>query len=378
MTKLTNAASKISILGTGDCGPTHGPKDGYPIERYSELVRPTMASVDLRIGNCERQYSLRYKGSGRSKHGCQPPEMARIFTDCGFDAVSIANNHMYDFGPEALLDTRALLLEKGIQVTGGGKNLEEARQPAILERNGIKVGFLGYCSALENGGEAGTDKVGIAPLRVKTYYEPRGPHAPTRVLTRPDDQDMKMILDDIASLRKRVDIVMLGFHWGVIWLPRVISDYQVTVAHACIDAGADLIMGHHPHIPKGIEVYKGKAIFYSLGNFCCTSPNRADGRRDETPWVHGAWRNHADPDPNYPLMSSAGPDGKRTLLAKAILAKDGVKGVSYLPMMIDQQYRPEVLRNGDARFDDIVRYMEWASEGFDHRFKVEGDEVVIT
>lgn len=372
-------STELSFIATGDCGPTHGLKDGFPIERYSELVRPTLASVDLRFANCERQYSARKVEAGfrLTAHGCQPPEMAQIFSDCGFDAVTIANNHMYDFGPDALLDTRAFLLEKGIQVTGGGKDLDEARQPAIVERKGIKVGILGYCSVLPVGGEAGAGKVGIAPLRVKTYYEPRGPHAPTRILTEPDERDMRMILDDIESVRKKVDVVMVAFHWGVDWVPRVISDYQVAVAHACIDAGAELIIGNHPHVPKGIEVYKGKAIFYCLGSLCLTNSRGANFTWNVPPWVHGSLRNYTDLDPEYPLMPY-GKDSTKSLLAKAILSKDGVKRVSFLPIMIDKLYRPEVLRKRDPRFDDIVRYMEWASEGFDHRFTVRGDEVVIT
>lgn len=368
--------TEISFLGTGDCGPVHGPKDGFPIERYSALVRDTLKSVDLRFANCERQYSARGKASETSPHGCQPPEMAQIFTDCGFDAVTVANNHMYDFGPEALLDTRALLLAKGIAVTGAGRDLDEARAPAIVEREGIKVGFLGYCSVIPEGGEAAPDKPGIAPLRVVTSYEPRGPHAAPRVITRPDDGDMQMILDDIAALRRRVDIVVVAFHWGVIWVPRVIADYQVIAAHASIDAGADLILGHHAHVPKAIEMYKGGAIFYSLSNFCMTKPFPSP-KWDEAPWVHGALRNYADQDPAYPLLPY-GRDAKRSLLAKAVFAKDGVKSVSFLPMMIDKQYRPEVLRAGDARFDDMLAYMEWASEGFEHKFTRRGDEVMVT
>ena len=335
-----------------------------------------LAKVDLRFANCERQYSSRGTASERAPHGRQPPEMAKIFTDCGFDAVTIANNHMYDFGPDALLDTRALLLEKGIKVTGAGKNLAEAREPAIVEKNGVKVGFLGYCSVIPEDGEAGPAKVGIAPLRVKTEYEPRGPHAPARILTEPDERDLKMILEDVAALRKRVDIVIPVFHWGVIWVPRVIADYQVTVAHACIDAGADMVMGHHAHVPKAIEMYKGKAIFYSLSNFCMTKPFPSPKWKEE-PWKHGALRNHADQNPDMPLLPY-GHDARRSLLAKAIFTKSGVKRVSFLPMMIDKLYRPEVLRNGDPRFDDMVRYMDWASEGFDHKFAVRGDEVVIT
>ena len=370
------SAAEISFLGTGDCGPVHGPKDGFPIERYTELVRPTLAAVDLRFANCERQYSARGTPSERAPHGRQPPAMAQIFTDCGFDAVTIANNHMYDYGPDALLDTRALLLEKGIQATGAGRNLTEAREPAIVERNGITVGFLGYCSVIPYGGEAGPDKVGIAPLRVKTTYDTRGPHAPVRVITAPDEQDLQMILDDIAALRRRVDIVIPAFHWGVIWVPRVIADYQVAVAHACIDAGADMVLGHHAHVPKAIEMYKGKAIFYSLSNFCMTKPFPSASWK-EAPWAHGALRNHADQNPDYPLLPY-GRDARRSLLAKAVFTRKGVKSVSFVPLMIDKLYRPEVLKNGDARFDDMVTYMEWVSDGFAHQFKVAGDEVMVT
>ena len=218
---------------------------------------------------------------------------------------------------------RALLLEKGIQVTGTGRNLDEAREPAIVERNGVKVGFLGYCSVIPPGGEAGPAKVGIAPLRVKTSYDTRGPHAPVRVLTAPDERDLQMVLDDVKALRAQVDIVIPVFHWGVIWVPRVIADYQVTVAHACIDAGAD--MGTRPSCACAESNWdaKGKAIFYSLSNFCMTKPFPSASWQEE-PWAHGALRNHADQDPEYPLLPY-GRDAKRTLLAKAVFTRQGVK-----------------------------------------------------
>jgi poly-gamma-glutamate synthesis protein (capsule biosynthesis protein) len=108
-------------------------------------------------------------------------------------------------------------------------------------------------------------------------------------------------------LRKQVDFVVLAFHAGVIRLPRIISDYQVTVAHAAIDAGADLVVGHSPHIPKAVEVYKGKVIFYSLGVFAMTKTFAAPSWSDPA-WAHGSVRNHADLDPDYPLM----PYGKAT------------------------------------------------------------------
>lgn len=101
-------AAEISFLGIGDVGPVPGPNDGFPIERYTELVRPTLAGVDLRFGNCERQYSDRganARGEDGQPHRRQSPSIAQIFTDCGFDAVTIANNHMWD--NRRIVDTSA-------------------------------------------------------------------------------------------------------------------------------------------------------------------------------------------------------------------------------------------------------------------------------
>ena len=133
----------ISIMTAGDTGPAHGPKDGFPLERYTELIRPVLAKADLRFANCMRQYATRGVISQHAPHTLQAPEMARLFTDCGFDAITGANNHMYDSGVQAMLDTRAFFLSKGIQVTGFGRDLNEARQAAILERHGVTVAYLG-------------------------------------------------------------------------------------------------------------------------------------------------------------------------------------------------------------------------------------------
>lgn len=365
----------ISLLIGGDCGPVHGARDGFPIESYTELVRPVLKAADMRFVNCMRTYSTRGVYNALAPQVCQPVEMADIFTHGLFDGVTLANNHSYDSGPEAMLDTRALLLERGIRVTGAGKDITEARQPTIVERNGIKVGYLGYCSVGKPGSEAAPGKPGIATLRVKAYYETRGPHEPVRIHTEPDPDDLGMLLEDVSALRRQADVVILAFHSGVIRVPRVVSDYQVTVAHAAIDAGADLVVGHGPHIPKAVETYKGKPVFYSVGVFAMTKPFEAPAWR-EPAWLHGAVRNHADLDPQYPLMPY-GRDCKRSLLVKAVVSRSGVHRVSFLPMMIDRKYRPEVLHHDDPRFSDVFEYMEWASEDMPHSFRVEGDEVIV-
>lgn len=364
------------ILVGGDCGPAHGPRDGYPVEGYTELVRPVLEGAQMRFVNCMRTYSTRSVRADHAPQVGQPVEMAAIFTGGLFDAVTMANNHSYDSGPQAMLDTRALFLSHGVQVTGAGANLAEARQAAIVERNGVRVAYLGYTSVGPPGSEAGPDKPGIAPIRVKTQYEHRGPHAPVRIRTEPEADDLRCLLEDIASLRRRVDVVVLAFHSGVIRLPRVIADYQVTVAHAAIDAGADMVVCHAPHIPKAIETYRGKAIFYSLGVFAMTKPFPAP-TWEEPAWQHGAIRNHVDLDPDYPLMPYGKPS-TLSLLAKAVAGRSGIARVSFLPMAMDARYRPQVLRRSDPRFAEVVDYLEWSSADMPHTFTVEGDEVVVS
>ena len=171
--------TEISFIGTGDCGPVHGPADGFPIERYTELVRPVLQSVDLRFANCERQYSSRGIASKTSPQGRQPPEMAQIFTDCGFDAVTIANNHMYDYGPNALLDTRDLLLSKGIGVTGAGRDLDEARRPtdrrAQWHQRRLSRLLLGYSRRWRGGALQGRDRAAARQDRIRGARSAREP-----------------------------------------------------------------------------------------------------------------------------------------------------------------------------------------------------------
>jgi poly-gamma-glutamate capsule biosynthesis protein CapA/YwtB (metallophosphatase superfamily) len=275
-----------------------------------------------------------------------------------------------------LVDTRTLFESRGIQVTGAGRDLAEARKPAVIERNGVTVGYLGYTSVAHAEGTAGPDKPGVMNVRVKTSYEARGPHQPVRIRTEPHPDDLAMLLEDVEALRKKTDVAILAFHSGVIRLPRVISDYQVTVAHAAIDAGADLVVCHAPHIPKAIEVYKGKAIFYSLGVFAMTKPFAAPSW-NEPAWTHGAVRNHTNLDSAYPFMPY-GEASTLSLLAKVQISEKRVNRVSFLPMTFEEKYRPQVLRGRDPGFAKVLAYMEWASEDMPHHFTVEGDEVVVS
>lgn len=367
--------SNVTVVIGGDCGPTHGPSEGFPVEGYTELIGPVLRAADIRFVNCMRTYSNRNVRAEHAPQVGQPIEMADIYSHGGFDAVTMSNNHSFDSGPEAMLDTRALLTERGIQVTGAGRDLDEARQPAIVERNGVKIGYLGYTSVAAAGSEAGANRPGVTAIRIKTMYETRGPHQPVRIHTEPDAADLSRLLDDIRALRAKANVVVLAFHSGVIRLPRVISDYQVIVAHATIDAGADVVVGHAPHVPKAIEVYRGKPIFYSLGVFAMTKSFAAPSWK-EPAWMHGAVRNHADLDPAFPLMPY-GKDCTTGLLAKISASPSGVSRISFVPMSFDDRYRPEPLEQADPRFAQVLDYMEWVSEDMPHKFVVDGNEVVV-
>ncbi|GAA4336217.1 hypothetical protein GCM10023144_30310 [Pigmentiphaga soli] len=359
----------VVLLGCGDIGPVQEPMDAY-----STLVKPTLQAADIRFGQAERIYSERGEFQLHGlRHGRLAPHMASVFSDCGFDVVSVAGNHGMDFGPDALMDTIDNLRGRGIRTVGAGRNAEEARRPAIVEKNGVRVAFLAYCSLLAENYDAGPDRPGVAPLRVHTYYEAVEPQPgiPPRVVTVPYEEDMVAVLDDIAAARKAADVVVLSLHWGVHFIPRLIAEYQPIVANAAARAGVDIILGHHAHIPKAIGMHHGMACFYSLSNFIFTTRENP-ARAREFARIYGI-----EQDPAYPRLAF-GTDAKRSLIAKAVLSKKGVDRVSFLPVLIDTQMRPEVLRRGDPRFDEAVRYMDWASEGFEHRFAIEGDEVVVS
>ncbi|MEL0108082.1 MAG: CapA family protein [Rhodospirillaceae bacterium] len=364
------ADNSVVLYGVGDVGPIH-----EPIGKYAKLAAPVLSEADIRFGQCERTYSTRgalQVHSGGEHSRCEPG-LAQVFEDCGFDIVSVASNHAMDWGADALLDTIELFEGKGIATVGAGKNLEEARKPAIIERNGVKVAFLAYCTILREGYAAGADQAGIAPLRAHTYYEPFDYQAgvPPQVVTVPYEDDLNNMLSDIAAAKKKADNVVVSIHWGIHFIPKMLADYQTIAAKAAFGAGADLILGHHAHAPKAIGVFDGKTCFYSLSNFIMSSTAKSPEKAAAFEKKYSVTL-----DPDYPHLSY-GSDAKRSLVAKAVMTAKGVQQTSFLPALINPDLQPEVLKNGDPRFDESVKFMEWVSEDVPHRFNVSGNEVLI-
>lgn len=237
-----------------------------------------LKSNDLVIGNLEmpvseRGYRVRKYSNIRSH-----PEVMRGVTGMGFQMVSLANNHMMDYGPEALADTIENVQAAGLAFTGAGKDLDSALKPAIATVGKTKVGMLSFASTLPMESDAGPDKPGIAPIRVGFSFEVdpnlmvEQPGTMPVVQSWTDPEDRARACDCVAALKKEVDLVVVMMHWGVpnYWLSPsqgYLATYQQVLGHALIDAGADVICGHHSHSLHPVEIYRGKPIFYSLGNF---------------------------------------------------------------------------------------------------------------
>jgi len=209
-----------------------------------------------------------------------PPASGEALRLAGVQVIGNANNQNY--GAEAILASNQRLDELGIRHAGTGINKAAARAPVIVERNNVKIGFLQRTSQYwPNNHEAGERAVGVAAMKAYTAYQPpyykdnkippNRPGAPAKVVTWTDPDYLAELKADIASLKQQCDIVISSHHWGY---AEEILQYQRELAHAAIDAGADIIMGHGPHFPLAIEFYKSKPIYYGLGMFCFIRSNK--------------------------------------------------------------------------------------------------------
>jgi poly-gamma-glutamate synthesis protein (capsule biosynthesis protein) len=196
----------------------------------------------------------------------------------GFAGVGCANNVTY--GEDAIRASLGRLQELGIPVTGAGLNREEAHRPLIIEKRGVRFGFMQRTSIFwPRGQAAGPDAPGVATLAAHTAYQPRVANragVPPIILTMADDTELNEYVEEIKALRPQVDILISSHHWG---LRDEVLQYQKQIAHAAVEAGADIVMGHGVHAIAPIEIYKSKPIFYGLG---CFAFNEGHGGRNST------------------------------------------------------------------------------------------------
>lgn len=201
-------------------------------------LKKVFQSQDIIFGNLETVLSNRGSPLPKRVSLRTESENIRYLKDAEFSIVNIANNHIMDYGEIGLLDTINILEKNNIKFIGAGRNIKEAIEPVILKKNSSRIGFIGFTSA---GLVAEEKHSGCVPL------------------------NKELVLNCISKLKKKVDILIVSLHWGIeyIFYP---SPEQQQLARILIDNGADLIIGHHPHVIQGVEEYKNGLIFYSLGN----------------------------------------------------------------------------------------------------------------
>jgi len=195
-----------------------------------------------------------------------PDKVAPALARAGFNVASLANNHSLDYGFQGLEDTRAALEKAGIHAVGAGSNETEARAPAILtippsRGSGYSVAAVGYTR--------------VAFLAYSLVFPEEfwaGPGKPGTAFGHE-----RHVRADVAAARRRADIVVVSFHWGREGQTGL-RDYQTLLAHAAIDSGASVVLGHHPHVLQGVERYKKGVIVYSLGNFAFGSYSKTATR----------------------------------------------------------------------------------------------------
>jgi hypothetical protein len=348
-------------------------------------VRDIFKNADIAFCQSESVYSDKGSMGSSGPRGASPRDLGGYpaFASAGFDVVSMASNHTMDWGRDALIDSISRIRRDGIQTIGAGENIAEARRPAIVERDGMRVAFVGYCSVAPKGYYAVSGRAGVAPMRAITHYEPLEedqPGTPCRIMTWPLQRDLDALVEDVRQAKRRADVVAVSFHWGVHHVPVLIADYQPVVAHAAIDAGADIVLGHHPHILKGIEFYKGGLIFYSLGNFAMDSnPEDVAQAIQDNPWrqeVKAAYRVYGTPGPgDYRKHREA----NYSLIAMFDLDRATVRRASFLPVMINKRRAPHAVSPSSRDGQRIVEYVDRVTReaGVNAKFRVDGETVVI-
>jgi poly-gamma-glutamate synthesis protein (capsule biosynthesis protein) len=241
------ADTDIHISAVGDImldGTSRPVLQEYGYDYPFSNMRALFQHSQVVIGNLEGPLTTRGTAQQDKTYTFRSPpdKVSRALARAGFNVVTLANNHTLDYGADGLAETIAALDEAGIQHVGAGPNLAAARRAALLTINGQRLAFLGYSVTLPETFYATSTRPGTA-----FAYE-------------------EQVRADVSAARAQADIVIVSFHWGQEGKTEL-RDYQPRLGHIAIDAGAQVVLGHHPHILQAVEHYKDGLILYSLGNF---------------------------------------------------------------------------------------------------------------
>jgi len=298
LSESTENADEINVVLVGDTMLAHKAapvikKKGvdYPYENVSAFL----LQADIAVGNLEGPVATVGEPVADKSFTFRPsPEVVKGMAGAGFDVFTLANNHSGDYGHEALLQTLDILKQNGIKFCGAGKNITEARSPAMVKVKGKTFAFLSYSRTYPFEFFAEANKPGTAN-GLPRYFVP-----------------------DIKKAKNNADFVVAAFHWSgeYVQQPR---HYQRDLAKKAIDAGADVVIGHHPHILQGIEIYKNKPIAHSLGNF-----------------VFGTYNQKA----------------KRSVIMRVVFDNNSVKRIELVPinvLNVEVKFQPRLLAGAEAK-----------------------------
>lgn len=318
-------------------------------------VLPTLDGADVVFGQLEgplsppSQNPLAPDIPHKERWRHSDPRMVEGLVAAGFDAVSCASNVTY--GPKAIKTSLETLDGAGIAHCGAGLDYAEARRPAIVEKAGVRFGFLSYTSVFWIVGHAaGPDTPGVATVKIHTGYEPgrralEMPGAPPEVITVPDEAELAAMVEDVRALRQEVDVLVCSFHWGISSSEETVS-YQRVVGRAAVDAGADVVIGHHPHKVQAVELHRGRPIFYSMGNFAF----------------------------DWEKMRGRNLDG---LLVRCVIRDKNLSGVCVVPARRNEENDVELLDPSGSEGRRIVERLRELSAGYGTEPRLRGSEVVL-
>ena len=313
----------IDIVLSGDILPTRRLIDPPPAPA---AIYETVRAADLAIGNFEMSCSERGTRVQKLLNIRAPATTAADAPVLGFDVLTLANNHAVDYGWEALADTRDSLVRGGIAVVGVGETRSEAARPSFHDAGGIRVGVIAFSCLTPTGMSASDERPGLSPIHVRTAYEidpwyqmeEPGDPSVLRVRTEVAADDLGFATGAVRAAKAGCDFLVVTIHWGF-GSGEDLAEYQLPLARALIDAGADVIHGHHPHAIHGIGFHAGKPIFFSAGTFI--------GQQvflDAAPQVQALW-------------AAMSPDG---YLARLRVAGGKTESIALLPTTLDAARLP--------------------------------------
>lgn len=269
----TNNNEIAEFLFAGDICLT---EDGFVLDYYDTRASLTesISPEIIEFGNkadvfmINNEFTLSERGNplpGKLYTFRGKPERVNILKELGVNLVSLANNHVYDFGIDAFSDTMSVLSAAGINYIGGGNNLSEASRVIYYEFNGMKVGI-------------------VSASRAEKYkLTPGATESTPGVFSMYDDTELKNVVSVAA---KKCDYLIAYLHWGT-EDSKYFEQYQHDIANVLIDLGVDAIIGSHPHILQGMEYIKGKPVIYSLGDFWFNGESKYTGMIDMTLDING-------------------------------------------------------------------------------------------